>query len=472
MTIAEKLEKVIENTPKVYEAGQKSMVDESKIIEVTATGKGSITLNDVSEIPHKITAFLGMVLNTNLALDYPEDIGDETISSIGKTQIAGIDYPSPENRGKGYIDIITKDNLVMFFTVEQEDFPYERVKVGDTIIFDSCTNGIASVRIFTTVTTERYYGGNVHWLDGMPYSSNILMPIKEFDEDGRTISCEYYYYVEDIIEEPNKRFSTCTIEVGDDFDFAVLEGSSGIMLDIYDIDDSFLVAYPTFEHLTLTVTDNDTNTETYTPNANGFIEGITSYSPNMVFTVNGGNVKFTVEYHKSWGMQTERDKLWEVFQNNGKGANYRYAFCYSRFNDNTYNPVCDIVCTNSDSAGQYMFYQSPITDTKVGIYAPNTNLAYAFRDADIKIIRLLNVYEATSYSNTFYGCTGLVEIRFSGTIGQTISFSACSKLSSESVDSIINAAANGITITFHSNVVGRMTDEQWSLVDSKSLIIK
>ena len=53
MTTAEKLVKVAENVPKVYKAGQQSMVDESKIIEKTVSGS-VIALDDVSEIPHEV----------------------------------------------------------------------------------------------------------------------------------------------------------------------------------------------------------------------------------------------------------------------------------------------------------------------------------------------------------------------------------------------------------------------------------
>lgn len=53
MTTAEKLVKIAENEQKVYEAGQKSMVDESKIIEKTVSGS-VIALDDASEIPHEV----------------------------------------------------------------------------------------------------------------------------------------------------------------------------------------------------------------------------------------------------------------------------------------------------------------------------------------------------------------------------------------------------------------------------------
>ena len=50
--VAEQLVSVAEKIPKVYEAGQKSMVDESKVIVKTAVGN-PLTIDDVSEIPHE-----------------------------------------------------------------------------------------------------------------------------------------------------------------------------------------------------------------------------------------------------------------------------------------------------------------------------------------------------------------------------------------------------------------------------------
>ena len=57
MSIAEKLTTIAENEQKVYEAGQSSMVDKTKIIEKSASGK-LVMLYDVSEIPHDVKVTL------------------------------------------------------------------------------------------------------------------------------------------------------------------------------------------------------------------------------------------------------------------------------------------------------------------------------------------------------------------------------------------------------------------------------
>ena len=57
MSISEKLVTIAENQEKVYKSGQSSMIDESKIIKKTVSGK-YITSDDVSEIPHDIKVTL------------------------------------------------------------------------------------------------------------------------------------------------------------------------------------------------------------------------------------------------------------------------------------------------------------------------------------------------------------------------------------------------------------------------------
>ena len=68
MTIADKLIRAKNDYDDVYEAGQKSMVDESKIIEKTAQGTTTLTIDDVSELPHDVE----VQLDSNL-LEMGED---------------------------------------------------------------------------------------------------------------------------------------------------------------------------------------------------------------------------------------------------------------------------------------------------------------------------------------------------------------------------------------------------------------
>ena len=66
MSIANKLTWIAENIPTVYEAGQQSMVDESKIIEKTVSGS-VIAIDDVSEVPHEVAVQLSSDTVTNFS---------------------------------------------------------------------------------------------------------------------------------------------------------------------------------------------------------------------------------------------------------------------------------------------------------------------------------------------------------------------------------------------------------------------
>lgn len=81
--VAERLVTIAENVPKVYAAGQKSMVDESKIVEKTVTGHGAVYVDDVSEIPHTVQVKLSGPAGKNL-IPYPYASG-ATYQSNGIT---------------------------------------------------------------------------------------------------------------------------------------------------------------------------------------------------------------------------------------------------------------------------------------------------------------------------------------------------------------------------------------------------
>ena len=368
----------------VYEAGQKSMVDESKIIKGTATGEGSITLNDVSEIPHKIKA---------------------------------------------------------------------TIKVNES---------------------ETFIAADVHYHFEMPYDDTKPMPIKETNEAENKIICEYEYSIDGIEIFPH----ICTITVLEGFDFSILKGALVGIVSSYDATE-FTVVHAKATSITLTVTDNDTKSATYTPNADGVIDNIVSYSPNMKFKLDGTN-EITVEYHKSWGMQEEWNRFWEELQSGGSAMNYYYAFCYDRFNDKNFNPKYPIKCSNGATTSRSIFYYNRVlTDTKVEIIVSSNNMNYCFQSASaLKTIRKLTVKETTTYTDAFTGCEALENITISGTIGQNISFANSRYLTDESVDSIVSAlkdltGATAKTITVHANVYARMvergvdalvTAKNWTLV--------
>lgn len=148
------------------------------------------------------------------------------------------------------------------------------------------------------------------------------------------------------------------------------------------------------------------------------------------------------------GQRDERTAFWNVFQNNGGTVNYYLAFAYGKFTDENYNPERPIRCSGGSTPGMQMFYNSPgITDTKVEIYANNNNLQGAFNQCGLVTIRKIHVYESTKYTNTFDGTTSLVHVLFEGTIGQSISFADCNKLSKESLTSVMTHLSTTATLT-------------------------
>lgn len=78
MSVADKLLVIAENVPKVYEAGQNSVVDESKIIEKSESGVGTLVLDDVSELPHEV----GVTLSKINLLTYPYIQASQTVNGI------------------------------------------------------------------------------------------------------------------------------------------------------------------------------------------------------------------------------------------------------------------------------------------------------------------------------------------------------------------------------------------------------
>lgn len=138
------------------------------------------------------------------------------------------------------------------------------------------------------------------------------------------------------------------------------------------------------------------------------------------------------------GQRSEYDRFWDVFQDGGKQQNYYYAFAVGRFDDSTYNPKYPIRCSSGTTPGRNMFYNSKITDTKVPIYANNNSLYQCFNMASsLKTIRLLSVYETTTFDVAFTQCTNLENITFEGTIGKSLDMQYSSNLTLESAKNVL-----------------------------------
>ena len=146
--------------------------------------------------------------------------------------------------------------------------------------------------------------------------------------------------------------------------------------------------------------------------------------------------------------------------------------------------------------GLYFLQNNSFTETPIIDCSNITFMQEAFNGCNaVKIIRLKNTQNVTSWVSAFYNCRNVETIEtldfskagwvkldgafyqciklkhiylVSETIGQNISFEYCSLLTSESVQNIINGLkfiTSALTITFHKNIV--LTDEQKATISNK-----
>lgn len=149
------------------------------------------------------------------------------------------------------------------------------------------------------------------------------------------------------------------------------------------------------------------------------------------------------------GYADAKSRFWGAIQNNGDGANYHYAFCYNRFNDDNFEPLWPINCATGNSTSMAIFFANTvITDTKVPIYLSNTAQSCFYGCTALKTIRELGMNTQTKFDYTFYNCTALENITITENkyIAQSIDFSAC-PLTKASITNIINALMSAYTVT-------------------------
>lgn len=135
------------------------------------------------------------------------------------------------------------------------------------------------------------------------------------------------------------------------------------------------------------------------------------------------------------GKLEERNAFWETYQDGGNRVNWQYAFYYSWWTDDTYNPIYPM---KVGDANVNMFYRTPVTDTKVPIDVRDTKLNYTFREANIVTIPELIVNESTDLNQAFISCSKLKNITITGTLAKSVTMGAC-PLTVASFKSLITA---------------------------------
>lgn len=193
------------------------------------------------------------------------------------------------------------------------------------------------------------------------------------------------------------------------------------------------------------------------------------------------------------GKQEQYDVFWDSYQKNGTRTSYQYGFSYG-FNNNSFNPKYDI----KPLRAEYLFYGSYSTlngnlkeilrDCGVTLDLGNaTSVSYAFAYSAFDTLPVIDIKNATNtdglfgwnsyvkniekvifkddgstkHTSWFQNTPNLEEIRFDGIIGQNINLQWSTKLSRESILSLLQcltATVSGITITLPSKCIDTKTD--------------
>lgn len=176
------------------------------------------------------------------------------------------------------------------------------------------------------------------------------------------------------------------------------------------------------------------------------------------------------------GKKSGRDDFWDDYLDYGKNQGiYLYAFAGFGWNDQTYNPPENSTLVVSINAtGMYNY--SRITDVKVTLDFRNLkqNVGNCFANSKIKTIPKIIVDEKTAgLVSAFSSCADLENITLEGTMANNISLSSSSKLTHDSLMSVINALYNFSgttetrTCTFGSTNLAKLTEAEKAIATQK-----
>lgn len=199
----------------------------------------------------------------------------------------------------------------------------------------------------------------------------------------------------------------------------------------------------------------------------GFIEG---HGVGMATGYNEG-----YSQGESAGQTAEYNRFWNSNQDGGNRRNYYYAYSYSSYNDDCFNPKYRIICEGGSTNGQNIFYNNTeITRIPVDIVVNGISARQMFyRCSDLKTIQKLVLKGVTDLSNMFLNCSALENIEIDGSIDVNLNMAQSSALSVDSVQSIIDHLADlkGQTaqkLTLHNTVGKALTAAQKTAITAKN----
>jgi hypothetical protein len=216
-----------------------------------------------------------------------------------------------------------------------------------------------------------------------------------------------------------------------------------------------------------------------------------------IFTI----IKSTIAKTYEDGIQEEYDRFWDTYQRGYSDGSF--AFAGRGWNIETFKPKKNIDFTNN-----YMLFRDSYIDGDLVEILNNLGITFSTARADSLYMAFYNtkftrigeidttkssvnqsLFEKSSKletidkiivagfkgcSNAFTNCTALKNITFEGTIGNSISFASSPLLTTESIDSIINAlqdltGATSKTLTVHADVYdGMVASGKDALVTAKN----
>lgn len=216
----------------------------------------------------------------------------------------------------------------------------------------------------------------------------------------------------------------------------------------------------------------------------------------------GGDTEAAYNQGVEDGKKAEYDYFWDIFQRNGERSSYQDAFEDIWWNDAIFKPKYNLIITN----GTKMFYYNRgITNIKASLEncgvvldtSGATKLANMFYRATSEEIPTIDLSSATDTSRMFYSgdiitiekvifsentviasnifnsTTGLENIEIGGEICSDISFSACTKLTLDSLMSIINhlkdfsGTTTTKTCTLGTTNLAKLTDAEKKIATDK-----
>jgi hypothetical protein len=455
MTTAEKILRAKQDYDDVYQAGQSSMIDESKIIPKTIAPTNPVIVQDVSEIPHDLTVQL-------------------TSGTI--TDFSGVEVVQTGKNIYGYI----------------------KPRVTNGTIVEKLENGVIAQGNQSETDAESLSSRGAL---GSGYDSTSAICPKVFEGQTITLSADVtlleignspkpnqlvtYIYIQGGNNAFNKNF-TLDLNVKHRIvhTFTIKEQHSGkVIYPVFRLNSNKLrIENIQFEFGTVATEYESYKEHRAAANSSGVVEGLKSVSPKMTIYSNA-DVDIELTYNKSWGMDYENKAWWDRITNHNTRTIYDYGF--AKWNCEYLRPPYKIVPIHKDSANMsrqiMMFSDNPSllaiekdyfdlsrvltsdTNQTSGLYytfreCPKLRIIediniqpgwmyYTFRnDSSLETIERLPINKTTKVQAPFSGCSSLKNIVIDGQIGVSISFSVC-PLSKASIKSIVNALCTDTDIT-------------------------